>query len=81
MDQDDDPRREAALWDARRAAAGRRAAPYDEWGGDFVLHIRCSGMGDEIPLRFLRIPEDSWRDSGDGVRIPRADSSDSRRWT
>ena len=27
MDQDDDPRREAALWDARRAAAGRRAAP------------------------------------------------------
>ena len=27
MDQDDDPRREAALRDARRAAAGRRAAP------------------------------------------------------
>merc|ERR1711995_230428 len=27
MDQDDDPRREAAFRDARRATAGRRAAP------------------------------------------------------
>ena len=35
MDQDDDPRREAALRDARRAPAGRRAAPSDKWGGRF----------------------------------------------
>ena len=33
MDQDDDPRHEVALRDARRAAAGRRAAPSDSLKG------------------------------------------------
>ena len=32
MDQDDDPRHKVALRDARRAAAGRRAAPSEAVG-------------------------------------------------
>ena len=46
MDQDDDPRREAALRDARRAAAGRRAAPSrtSRWAQNFCEGLMTVGL-------------------------------------